>query len=423
MTDNTLTPWIDTVTAEELRRIVDALYRVHGFLRYINDLDTLLGQVMEESKAIGRAEACALMLHDAITGELYFQIALGEQGDQEALKREIRLQPGQGIAGAAAVSRTSINVPDVRKDPRFFAGADEKSRFETRSILAVPLVDKDNLVGVLELLNKQGGGPFTAADLHVMEIFANVVASAIANARLIEENLHAERLAALGQALAGLSHCAKNIITGLGGSMELIGQALSNGDMDVLRRCWPILRRSNTRLADFVEDMLAYSKPRVPIRETVVVQQAIAEAVDTMQCLLHQKEVTVHVAPGSFEGSFRLDPRGLYRCLLNLLKNAADAAPASGGAVWVATRLQPNGALVIEIADNGTGIPPEIRSRVLEPFFSTKGTQGTGLGLAVTAKIIEEHGGTLTADERPGGGALFRIEIPPANETETPWPN
>ena len=119
-----------------------------------------------------KAEACSLMLYDEPTEELYFEVALGEKGDQQALKKEIRLKLTEGIAGAAASSRESINVPDVQSDPRFYPQADALTQFKTRSVVAIPLIDREKLVGVFELVNKTDGDPFTETDLRVMEISA-----------------------------------------------------------------------------------------------------------------------------------------------------------------------------------------------------------------------------------------------------------
>src|SRR5690606_36513707 len=125
----------------ELRRIVDALYRVHGLIAAITDLDTLLERIMEESKEVANAQASSLMLYDEDRDELHFHVALGESGDQQALKREIRLKLGEGTAGTAGATRQSINARDAQQDPRFYRQADAASRFETRAILAVPVVD------------------------------------------------------------------------------------------------------------------------------------------------------------------------------------------------------------------------------------------------------------------------------------------
>lgn len=404
--------WLHDIAPDDLRRTVDVLYRVHKLVALVTDLPTLLHGIMEESKQVAQAEACSLILYDPITEELYFEVALGESGDQTALKREVRLKPGQGIAGAAAITRSSINVADARDDKRFFKQADEASGFQTRSLLAVPLVDRDALIGVLEVVNKVGGGPFTNADLHVMEMFAGLVATSIANARLIDENLRAERLAAIGQAVAGLSHYAKNIITGLSGSVDLIDQGLSQDNPEFIRNSWPIFKRSTQRIANFVEDMLSFSKPRKPLIESFDIRNVVRDACETASGSLAKKGITLEIEDGDAAPSVRADQRGIYRVLLNLIMNAVDAVPRSGGRIRVSAKTAESGALVLEVADNGPGVPDEIARRIFDPFFSTKGSQGTGLGLAVTQKIVAEHGGQIGVTGAPEGGALFRVVLP-----------
>ncbi len=404
-------PWLENVPPPEMRRIVDALYRVHRLISLITDLDTLLESIMQEGKQVARAEASSLMLYDPKSGELFFQVAQGETGDQQALKREVRLKLGQGIAGTAGASREPVNVPDVSQDRRFYAGADTISRFETRSILAVPLVDRDTLVGVIEVINKTGGGAFTATDLHVMQMFSSLAATSITNARLIEESLRAERMGAIGQAVAGLTHHIKNLLSGMSGGVELIDQGIESGDLELVRRAWPIFKRSAGRVSEFVQDMLAFSKPRRPVREPCSIGSLVDDSIRSFMGLRAQDRVKID-AQVDVEGTFPLDPNGIFRCLLNLLTNACDAAPRLGGHVAVTARLNDAGSLVIDVTDNGPGIPEEAARRVFEPFYSTKGSHGTGLGLAVTQKIVEEHGGCIELERGPEGGALFRMIIP-----------
>ena len=406
-------PWLQDVPPGEVRRIVDALHHVHHLIPAITDIEALLERIMEIGKGVARANACSILLHDKPAGELYFLVAQGESGDQQALKREVRLKIDEGIAGFAATTRQSINVPDVTQDERFYKGADKVSRFETHSVLAVPLIDHDELLGVLEVLNKVGGGPFTDADLHVLEMFSSLAASSLANARLIEENLRAERLAAIGQAVAGLSHYTKNIISGMTTSTELIDQGLDTGNTEMLRRCWPILKRSTGRISDFVQDMLAFSKPREPMREPCYIRALLEDTVKTFGDSQRAGHPQIDIQIQGLKAPVIIDPQGVFRCLLNLLTNAADAVPAGDGQIRLSA-CAADGALVIEVADNGFGVPRDIRAQIFEPFFSTKGTRGTGLGLAVSQKMIHEHGGDIVLEDAPGGGALFRITIPDA---------
>jgi signal transduction histidine kinase len=411
--------WLSEVPADELRRIIDALCRVHRFVSLVVDLDTLLERIMEEGKEIAQAEACSLMLYDADSDELYFRVALGESGDQQALKREVRLKRGEGIAGMAASTRQPVNVPDAQTHPQFYRLADQKTRFKTHSLLAVPLIDQEHLVGVLEMVNKRHGGPFSDADSRIMSVFASVAATAIKHAQLIKENIRSERLAAIGQAVAGLSHHTKNIITGMDGCVDLIEENLEKSDLDTLRQCWPVFRRCCVHISEFVEDMLAFSTPRAPIREACRIQDLVTEAYNTFSVLMTHKNVGVTVDVDGLKGPAYIDRKGIYQCLLNLITNAADAVPPEGGRIRVTARTSPIGEVEIEVADNGPGVPKGIASRIFEPFVSTKGSAGTGLGLAVTRKIVLEHGGDITVGDSPEGGALFRIRLPQDEKPES----
>jgi signal transduction histidine kinase len=218
-------------------------------------------------------------------------------------------------------------------------------------------------------------------------------------------------MAAIGQAVAGLSHYTKNIITGMIGSSELIDEGLTRNDIAMLQRCWPVFRRSTNRIYEIVQDMLAFSKTRRPTYEACDIANLISEAAQNFTGLLSRKEVALEVHSEVRQPVF-LDPTGMFRCLLNLLTNAGDAVPPSAGKIDISARLNTEGDLVIEVADNGPGVPQSDRLRIFEPFFSTKGSQGTGLGLAVTHKIIEEHSGSISVERGPEGGALFRLLIP-----------
>lgn len=406
-------PWLKDVPPADMQRIVDAVYRVHSLIAAITDLDTLLKSIIDESKQVAHAEACSLLLFDPTAKQLYFHITHGEKGDQQALKREVRLTLDQGVAGAAAGRMQAINVADANSDPRFYKTADEISHFKTRSLLAVPMLDHGSLIGVIEVVNKIDGNAFTDVDLHVMEVFASLAATSIVKARLIEDNLKAARLAAIGQAVSGLSHYTKNIVTGMLGSVEMIEQGLAQNDVDLLRRCWPILKRSTNRIADFVQDMLAFSKTREPMYETCLVRDLLDEVAQTYMGLLAHRNVHVEIdAEQAFE-PVALDAGGIFRALLNLFSNAGEAVPPECGKISVVARTGDDNSLIIEIADNGPGVPEENRQLIFEPFFSTKGSHGTGLGLSVTQKIVREHGGDVSVETAPGGGALFRVTLPP----------
>lgn len=405
-------PWLESASREEMKRTVEALYRVHKFIGALTDLDSLLEYITEESQLVAGADASSIILYDRESEDLYFHVALGESSNKETLKREIRLKLGQGIAGTAAATRKSVNVLNAQEDARFCRSADDATNFQTRSLLAVPMLDRDQLIGVLEVVNKVDGVEFSALDMRVMEMFSAVAATAISNARLVQEKIETERLAAIGQAVTGLSHYTKNIVTGLNSSADLIEMGLTQNNFDILTRTWPVFKRSTRRITHFVQDMLSYSKPRKPYREWFSLPEVLDEVVESYADLFTQKKISLTTRIEGLQRPIYAEPQSLHRCLLNLVTNAADAVPETNGQININVIEPDDESVVISVEDNGPGVADEHLRKIFDPFFSTKGSKGTGLGLAITRKIIEEHGGELAVGRSAMGGAAFRITLP-----------
>ena len=193
-----------------------------------------------------------------------FPHGAGRLFQRETLKRDIRLKLGEGIAGVAAAERRSVVADNAQQDDRFFRNADQATNFTTRNVLAVPMVDHEELIGVLEVINKVGDGGFTLLDVRVMEMFSTLAATSISNARLVKDKISTERLAAIGQAVTGLSHYTKNIVSGMSSSAELIEAGLRQGNLELLAKTWPVFRRSTQRISHCVQDMLSFSSRASP---------------------------------------------------------------------------------------------------------------------------------------------------------------
>lgn len=403
-------------TGTSLELQLDALYRVNRFMSAVADLRELLTQIMKESKTVVDAEASALMLYDASTDELFFEVALGEAAD--AVK-QIRLKASEGIAGECATKRLPIVVPDCSKDPRHSKKADDSSKFVTRNLMAVPLVRGEKLIGVLEVLNKRHGADFTDDDLKIIQFMGDQAAIAIENALLVEANVQNARLAAMGQAVLSISHYIKNILTGMKGSLSLIEMGVKSSNYDLVQNSMPILKRSQNKIASLVQDMLTYSKERQPEYEVVELRDFLQEILTQQAEAARsaQAELVLDYQAGAPE-SVRFDSTKIHDGVLNLVVNAIDAVRDFPGSGIVTLRALPlpsqNGRdfFAIEVEDNGTGIPEHIQRKIFDAFFSTKGSKGTGLGLAVTRKVVEEHGGALELHSVPGEGTRFRVVLP-----------
>jgi signal transduction histidine kinase len=394
----------------KMKRQLDVIYNVNGFIASIMNLNKLLNLIMEESKKAVNAEASSLMLYDEAKDELYFEVALGDKGD--AVK-EVRLKVGEGIAGSAAKERRSINVPDVEKDKRFYKYADKQSKFKTKSILAVPLLRGDKLIGVVEVLNKVGGGSFNEEDVKIMEILADQAAITIENAQLVEENIKSARLAAIGQAIAGTAHYIKNILAGVQGSMSLIDMGIDKDNYDMIKNAWPICKRSNLKITKLVRDMLTYSKERQPVKSPNKICDIINEICEMMLERAKQAKVKIIKEYNHKDIEISVDAGAICDALLNLISNSVDAVDKEEGWVKIKTEMvEDERRIRITVMDNGCGIPEEILKKIFDPFFSTKGSKGTGLGLAVTKKVIEEHNGKLEVESTPNVGSSFYITLP-----------
>ena len=169
-------------------------------------------------------------------------------------------------------------------------------------------------------------------------------------------------------------------------------------------------------MQELVLDMLSCSKDRPPEYEQADANGIVQAVCDLMAQNAKEKGVTLTWTPDKSLGEVAVDPKGLQRCLLNLVGNAIDACDAEG-CVKVQTTAASD-TFTIGIADNGSGIAPDDKEKLFQPFFSTKGSKGTGLGLAVTHKIVTEHKGTITVDSQIGEGTTFLITLPKAKPTD-----
>lgn len=394
-------------------RIVDAFARVVRAIQDVTDVPHLLQTIMTESKVLLDAETSSLFLYDPERNDLYFDVVVGTITEEA---KSIRVPLDRGIVGAAATERKTQVVNDIAADTRHFQKVDKSSGFVTRNLVACPMIRNDRLIGVLEVLNHRGDHDFDEMDSTVLEIMAEHAAAAIENARLIQANMQAERLAALGTATASLAHYIKNILTPLKGSSTLIDLGLKTNNSEIIEQTWPIMKRATTKISKLVQDMLTVSREREPEREAVDLREMIQEIAKDCQERAAASGIELPLELDPDLPCASLDPSRLHDSILNLVGNAIEALQESGlQEGWVRVRAsfdKEKKVIVIEVEDNGPGMPPQVCKRIFEPFYSTKGSRGTGLGLAVVEKTIEEHGGKLTLESEVDKGTKFTIELP-----------
>lgn len=394
----------------KLKHQLDVLYRVDSFMSTLTDLKQLLEQIMLESQNITDAEASSLALYDEAANDFVFEVVLGEKGSEA---KQIRVKYGEGIIGQVAQTGKLKNIKNAYEDQAFASRVDQKTGFKTTSMLAVPMFRRGRLIGVIEVLNKKNNGSFSEEDEAILEILAHQAAVAIENARLYTDNLAKERLACLGQGISGAAHCIKNLLSVVTLSASSIDYAIDKNDRDMLTDSWDILKTGFEKISIMVMDMLTYSKDRPPEYEPTQLNELLAGIFDLAGPKLAEKHIE---AVQDFDSSIDmviLDPKGIHRCVMNLVSNAIDAMEKTGGRIALQSLLDETGGMLeIRVSDNGAGIPQESLEKIFEVFFSTKGSNGTGLGLSVTKKIINEHGGTIAVQSAVHEGTTFIIRLP-----------
>jgi signal transduction histidine kinase len=232
-------------------------------------------------------------------------------------------------------------------------------------------------------------------------------------AQLNRLGLLAERLAAVGETTAALSHSIKNILQALRGGADVVEMGFRANNLVQAGKGWRIVDRNLEKIYNLTMNLLAYSRPREPKLENINPKTLIDECLELIAVPANEKGVMAISDCDKDVPPVPLDPDGMHQVLVNLLSNALDAVESQKGLIRVACHFDDeSNELVIEVADNGTGIAPSMMKHMFELFHSTKGNRGTGIGLAVARKIVEEHEGTIGVRSEEGEGTTFTVRIP-----------
>ncbi|MBL7177797.1 MAG: response regulator [Desulfobacteraceae bacterium] len=232
-----------------------------------------------------------------------------------------------------------------------------------------------------------------------------------------EQLVDAERLAAVGQTIAGLAHAIKNVSGGLSGGTFVLEKGIELDNKKYLHQGWDMVKGNVGRLKNMALDLLNYAKGREPEYQLCHPNRPIQEVYDLMLPHAREQGVTLEIDLDQSLRDFWFDLEGIHRCLLNLVTNAIDACTDITWShkeckVIMRSRKTEDWAVEYQVEDNGCGMDKETRAKIFQSFFSTKGSKGTGLGLMITKKIIDEHRGVIELESERGEGSRFVIRLP-----------
>jgi len=411
LADDTQNRWL-----ARARSNLQVMYRTSLAVSHTLDIDELLGRILQLVFEWVEADRGCIMLL--------------EPGSKQ-LRTKARRDRRVGQSTSMAISRTILDyvldrgegviTSDAQDDDRF-SGGHSVVRTGVREAICVPMQGRYGTVGVIYVDTtvplgdaiEGGQRQFNDEHLKLMIAIGHQAALAVEDTTYYSAMVQAERLAAIGQTIATLSHHIKNILQGIRGGSYLVDMGLENDDLALVHKGWDIVSRNQGKISSLVMDMLSFSKEREPDPVPSDLVALVTDIVETVQQRAAELGATIVWVPPTDVPRLLFDPEALSRAILNVVTNALDAIEnRAHGRVDIHVACDRDAETVsVTVRDNGAGMSPETLSEIFNLFVSTKGARGTGLGLTVSRKILREHGGDIHVTSRPEEGSTFVLAFP-----------
>ena len=414
----------------ELTQSVEQLTALGEVSRAVSstlDVETVLDTIVSRASQLAGGAGCSIFEYDAAAEQFELRATHHYAADFVEALRAAPLRKGEGLMGHAAEMREPVQIPDITQPEAYQSSVrDTLIRFGYRALLAVPLLREDQIIGSLSLTRKEPG-EYAPEVIDVLKSFATQSALAIQNARLFREIADKSRqLEAASrhksEFLANMSHELRTPLNAIIGFSEVLTERmfgeLNEKQDEYLRDIYA----SGQHLLSLINDILDLSKIEAGRMELEATDFDLPSAIDNALTLVRERATRRGITLGRTIderlGRLRGDERKVKQVLLNLLSNALKFTP-EGGRIDVSARLQ-DGAAEIAVADTGVGIAPEDQEAVFEEFrqvgTADKKIEGTGLGLALSRKFIELHGGRIRVQSQVGHGSTFTFTLPVRGE-------
>ena len=404
-------PWL-----ARARSNLQVMYRTALAVSHTLDIDELLDRIMSLIFEWVEADRGCIMLVNNETGSLEPRV----RRNREGISSGAAISISKTILDYVTEHAEGVLTSNAKDDKRWDTGASILN-MDIREAICVPMRGRYGVVGVIYIDTssppqelEEGGNKFREEHLKLMIAIAHQAALAVEDTSYYSAMLQAERLAAMGQTIATLSHHIKNILQGIRGGSYLIEMGLADDDKEVTRRGWHIVEKNQGRISNLVLDMLTFSKEREPQLVASSLNEVISDVVELMQSRSEELGVALSWQATEEMPELLFDPEGMHRAVLNVVTNALDACEdIEDGQVSVSAEINPEKKMArVIIKDNGSGIPADEVDKMFTLFVSNKGSRGTGLGLSVSQKICNEHGGQIIVQSAAGEGSEFALEIP-----------
>ncbi len=394
---------IKTQTLDSYLRLIEISRDLASTL----DLDTLLDDIVRAAADITHAEAASILLYDDMARQLYFQVATNID---EPTMRGLVVPLEKSIAGWIVTNRKPVRIDDAHKDERYYSDVEHTVGYSTKSMLGIPLITKNKVVGVLEVLNKKRGR-FTDPDESMLTVLGAQAAVAIENARLFQQSdLIAEFVHELRTPLASLS-TATYLLLRPEMSQEQRGQIVNNIHNETLRL--------NSLASSFL-DLARLESGRVQFRKTrFSAADLLYECRDVMMSKAQETSIQIRVDVPSDMPLMEADRDKVKQVILNLLSNAIKYNRPNGSIIITGNFTDTE--ICAAIQDTGMGIPDESIPHLFEKFFRVKEHEGkatgTGLGLSICKQIVQGHNGRIEVKSKMGVGTSFTVFLPRISRT------
>lgn len=402
-------------------------------LRVIYQLTALTARLTNKRELL---EAVMELVFDEFRPERGVVMIPGETADADMVpgvvkyrdpprnEEDARIHVSRTILGAA-MNGEGVLSSNAMQDPRFAMG-DSVQRYQIRSAICSPIMFGEQKFGAIYIDSSSVNYAFTEEQLALLNAIGQHTGLALANADEHLMRMNNERLAAIGETVASLSHSIKNILQGLRGGADVVEIGLNKGDLAIAKNGWGILRRNLDRIVGLTMNMLAFGRKLQLNLELTRINTIAEECAQLVEGPCQEKGIAFIVDADPEMPPIAVDPGLIHQALMNLVLNAVEAVEKDTGAVTIRVTFHEPRPLMdpkrpsattpphveIRVVDNGPGIPQDKLAWIFEPFNTTKGIRGTGLGLAVTKRIVYEHRGRIRVESKPGQGTVFRVLLP-----------